>query len=201
MSDYQQEREQARQQLNSLALGIASHLDGWEAQPIEEGNNRAHITHETGATFGLTVDAYGNRERVEVYGIYPNYPPRETGYGSRGYPLSGVDTPRITCALSRGPEAIARDIERRFLDSFIKCYELAVERIAADEEYLNDEEAAVSRLADILGVGLTRGEVRYNCNDIGATISPNGRDSVKFELWHVSTDIAAQICEILKGAR
>lgn len=200
MNDYQKEQQEQAHRLNELAQGIASHLDGWEAQPFEENNNRAHITHETGATFGITIDAYGKKDRVEVYGIYPHYPYRKNGNANRGYPLSGVDTPRITCALSRGPEAIAKDIERRFLNKYIRCYELAVERIAQDEEYQNDQEACISRLADILGVSTTRSEIYYNHNNIWGTIKPNGRDDVTFELRRVPTAIAAKICEVLKGA-
>jgi len=198
MNDYQKRLQEHRERLAALVQGIASHLDGWEALPIGEQRGRAYIEHETGAKFGITLDAYGNKERVEVYGTYPHYPHRKNGKGNRGYVLSGEDTPRITCALSREAEAIAKDITRRFLGEHIRCHELAVERIARDERYQDDQEAIMLSLADILGekVG-NHGNIYYNRNDIWGQIEPNGRDDVKIELRRVPAHVAAKICELL----
>lgn len=193
MDDYQKARQKERDELNTLAQGITSYLEGWAALPVF---TRAHITNGT-ATFGITIDAYGKRGRVEVYGTYPQYPSRDSNRGY--YPLSGEDTPRITCALARGAEAIAKDIKNRFLPKFLACHNLAVERIAQSEARLDAEETAMHRLADILGEEFKHGEVRFNHNDFWGTISPAGVDTVTFELRRVPVDLAAKICELLKG--
>ena len=201
MNDYQKEQQAHRDLLWGLAQGIASHLDGWEAVSEETNSGRARIEHETGAAISLHVDDYGKRDRVGVYGRYPNHPRRKnnggSGYGS--YPLSGVDTPNITCAISRGHEAIAKDITRRFMDKHLDCHELAVKRIAEQEGYLDDQEAMMLKLADFLGVE-TRGTTIYTYGTPSIVIKNPTRDTVTFEIRSVPLDIAVQICEVVKGA-
>lgn len=194
MDDYQKARQKEREELNTLAQGIASYLV-WEALPIEEGSNRAYITNGT-AMFGITIDAYGNRNRVEIYGIYPQYIQRENS--NQGYPLSGEDPPHITCALARGAEAVAKDIERKFLTKFIACHNLAVERIAQSEARLDAEEAVMFRLAGILEAELKHGEIRFSHNDIWGTISSVSKDAVTFEIRRVPIALAVKICDLLR---
>jgi len=198
MNDYQKEQQAHRDLLWGLAQGIASHLDGWEAVSEETNSGRGRIEHETGAAIGLHVDGYGKRGRVEVYGRYPSHPRRKNNNGYGSYPLSGVDTPKITCAIKRGHEAIAKDITRRFMDKHLNCHELAVKRIAEQEEYLDDRDAMMFKLADFLGVE-TKGTTIY-AYDPSTTIKNPTRDTVTFEIRSVPADMAVKICELLKGA-
>jgi len=196
MNDYQKQQQAHRDLLWSLAQGIASHLNGWEAISEETNSGRARIEHDTGAAIGLHVDDYGKRDRIEVYGRYPQYPRRKNNSSYGGYPLSGVDTPRITCAIKRGHEAIAKDIERRFMDKHLHCHELAVTLIADQEAYLDDQDAMMLKLADLLGVETTKGNIY--AYDPSTTIKNPTRDTVTFEIRGVPLDIATKICKLLK---
>jgi hypothetical protein len=71
-------------------------------------------------------------------------------------------------ALSRGPEAIAKDIAKRFLPEYLRIFALAEAKVAADAEYEAQIAANIQRLAKATGERVSveapngRGEVRKN---------------------------------------
>ncbi len=145
-------------------------------------------------SLSICVDSCGKKDRVEVSGDYPHYPRRKNGHNN-GSPLRYDDTPRITCAIKRGHEAIAKDITRRFLDDHIDCHERAVELIAQNEQYMDDQEAIMLSLADIMGEEVRpHGSIYIKSGEI----KPYGRDTVSIKLRSVPAHVAAQICKLLK---
>ena len=96
-----------------------------------------------------------NQQHVDVY---------ERGADGTGWNRASV--PSITVSLSRGPEAIAKDIVRRCLPEYLRILALAEDKLAKDAEYENKIAANLQRLAEAAGVKITResndgrGEIR-----------------------------------------
>lgn len=191
------QNEQAK--LDALAQGIAAALPGWSVKPLEEYDRRRWLTHETGAEFGFAI--LWNKPRIEVYGCYPLAKYRKNGQARHYYPLSGMDMPNITCAIKRGPEAIAKDIERRFLPRFLELHELALEHVAKREQEQDNKEATMKRLADVLGV---QTGARLNTNvgknegySAWVTIESAGEASVNMKISSLNVELAVQVCRLL----
>ena len=82
-----------------------------------------------------------NNSYVEVY---------ERGADDTGW--NRVTAPSITVALSRGCEAIAKDIAKRFLPEYLRIFALAQEKVAADKLYEETIAKNRARLAACCGV-------------------------------------------------
>jgi hypothetical protein len=85
----------------------------WSALPGPHGyGNYAVLSGPDGEALTLRGDGYNwaASRRACITGSYPRYNGRPV--------LNTRDLPRITAALERGPQAIARDIERRFLTQY-----------------------------------------------------------------------------------
>ena len=82
-----------------------------------------------------------NGSYVEVY---------DRGADGTGWTKASV--PSISVALSRGCEAIAKDIAKRFLPEYLRIFALVEEKVATDLAYEQKIAANLQRLADVAGV-------------------------------------------------
>ena len=125
---------------------------GWTAHGVNGNNARAIIENPNTTPEGIAAFYVGcdhcwweRSDRVEVTGRYPGY---------KGRPVLNSyedDFPRITCAVDRGAEAVAREIERRFLPRYWPLAEKALE-LAAHYERENATAGEAARdIAEIVG--------------------------------------------------
>ena len=95
-----------------------------------------------------------NGSYVEVY---------EDRRGENGTRWERVSAPRITVAVSKNPEAIAKDIAKRFLPEYLRVFALAEDKLAKDAAYECRIVTNLERLAECAGVPVApqnyRGEV------------------------------------------
>ena len=119
-----------------LAQEIADALDGWQVSDEQPTSN---IQLDGPAGTGLYLSKpYWEKGRVvvgarwpaaDVNGQHETFQPYFSSYGS-----NPTKAPHITCAMSRGAAAIAKDIERRFLPQYLPLYEQQVERMTVTLE-------------------------------------------------------------------
>ena len=119
-----------------LAQQIADALDGWQVSDDQPTSN-VQLDGPAGAGLYLS-EPYWEKGRVVVGARWPHadingqretFQPYFSSYGS-----NPTKAPCITCAASRGAEAIAKDIERRFLPQYLPLYEQQAERMIATLE-------------------------------------------------------------------
>lgn len=140
--------------------------------------------------------------RVSVHGIYPQFCNRGvlSWYGENV-------CPHITCAISRGPAAVARDIERRFLPDFWHHVERAEKLV---EQYTNDMQSRARNALDIAGVlgenipsNLRDGwESQIKIRFGGYNNAPWGhvdvsKEDYTFEIRHCPVDLGLQIAQVI----
>lgn len=135
----------------------------------------------SGASLRLSVGPYNHPGRVVVSG---SYPPDTWGRNSVG---------SITIALSRGAEAIVKDIKHRFLPGYLESYAKALAAKQAADECQAQQEAIIAELAAILGVE-PRGEVAYayGAGRTRATVKNPYQGGVSLELT-VPVELARQL--------
>jgi hypothetical protein len=193
--------------LLEFAKQIADCLDGWQLLDPQPFNRAACLGGPGGAGLTIGVDGFGDFRRdgrMEVSGRWP-----EAAVINQStvtfYPRG--ESTSITAAVKRGPEAIAKDIERRLLPKYLPLYGEMKER---REQYLAKEarrRECLERLAATGGGDLGRvvGKLRLDAPggawgyaevgvwDDGAVVS--------FELHSVPFGKALQLVEVLTKGR
>lgn len=185
-------------EIQELARAVANHLDGWDYDDHGDPDSHDYLSHawliaEDGTRFGLYA-GHGD-SKVTVMGSYPSSYVVIYQNGKR------VSRPRIRCSPSRGPEAIARDIARRFLPAF-RDHLMKVKAEAHGQQVHRQQVAAErNRLADAAGV-VDKGEgsefTFYGAQThIYGRVRADGDSSAKLELSNLPLDLAERILRIV----
>jgi hypothetical protein len=178
--------------LEEFARGIAQHLKGWRLDEMTSSTTaRLAADGEQGIYLrSSTYDFDMEKSRIEVTGRYPHHP--RYGHGlAREYP-------KITAAARRGPGAIARDIERRFLPDYLPIYQEALESKRGYEKQDREKERTLDELAGILNVQRGQDKVYPNYPGYGYIEIQGG--SIKFDLRGVPKDVALELARVLSTA-
>lgn len=155
----------------------------WNAPQQPTGHGVTVVSDDSGARLHLTGNSWNwkDSDRIVVTGKYPRM---------NGKPvLSSREYTRITCAKKRGSEAVARDIERRFLPQYQKLVAQAQEKIEQREQEnaeIRSQAEAFARIVDsdqIDGIGhhgslreelrvnFAQGNARFGSHRVGITIT------------------------------
>lgn len=175
--------------VSELAESLKPLMPDWDitAHTERRSNQIAAKLPEKGC-LTLSVSPYGQPGRVVVRGEYP----QQYGYEC---------VAEITVALSRGPEALVKEIKRRLLPEYLPSYARAVERQKAAEEYQAKQDAALLELATVLGIEANnyRGSAYFYRDQISATVKDIHPDRANLELA-VPLHLARQILELVVAA-
>lgn len=166
------------------------------------GDNSYTFTAATGQRFMVYVSA----KRLVVTALWPR-DVKGTSYNPSSYDLSSgrfTGAPDITVSLDKTPDKVAKEIERRFLGTFIVAYAEQTARASEADAYQSRRTSAIQRLAAEAG-GKVRGDgdsatVDFSMGKAGyvARLQVNG-DTVQFELRSVPVDKAIAILNLLHG--
>lgn len=134
--------EQMELVADTMAAAVARHLPGWRVKGEE---HRARVlVNEDGAEVYFRQE-YNKPDRIEVSGAFPRSELSSSYFGPHGQRFV------ISCALSRGPEKIARDVERRLLPGYLPKYAEARASRDAHDQQLRDAEKLAADLGLVFG--------------------------------------------------
>lgn len=206
------EQKRAREDAEAIATmrglyeGIAAHLAGWRFEDRSEPecshwDLRYYLVPETGAT-GMRIGLGIQKDKVNVSGYWPQRGPNDGGWTSPHDVRESSND--ISCSLSRGYEAIAKDIMRRFLPEYTRVYNKLLEMIANQNAYDARRAANWDKLnSPVLEKRDPRkwkeqtGDLRLK--DGYGHIHMVGEDSVSIEIRSVSTAMAQAVLNALAG--
>lgn len=202
------ERAASVARMAALAAGIAAELDdGWTVKPPrEEYNEPRDLIRTDGAQIHLSID----RDRLNIGGsMHAN-----GRHGSDSYlgnhlrretMAAGVTS--ISVSATRPAAAIAKEIKRRLLPSWLALRAEGLARLAETDKSKSDAYGLACDIARILEAPQPRREDGrgyhfYARNDyahgVAAEITEHG--SVKFELRVGSPERALKLAELLASA-
>jgi hypothetical protein len=147
------------EQLRQIMAAVGKMLDGWTLRPKDEESRAGwhYLDGPGGAAIAAGVGRWGiGPGRVEFSGEWPQSDVDGYRYGPYHGERSGYSS--ITVALSRSAEAIANDIERRFLPGYLAEYEKRLNDCGERDVELREQNRITHRLADLMGV-----EALYQC--------------------------------------
>lgn len=178
----------------------------WQYDGEVVNNNRVgYIDGPNAGRLGIVLDPWyddpehgHNNYRVKVIGCYPKFM-RDTIRPHEH------ESPEITCAPTRTPESIARDIQNRFLPDYWPALDEAHETAGRYEREFYAMLDGMGVLSETLeakfepdpSIGRTP-VIRYSGKDIRATVEWNGNYGVSMELRWLPLEVAVEVAELLK---
>lgn len=182
--------------LEALVTEISQHLNGdWI---VAENRRDSYHLCSAEMRISISLDGYNweQSKKVKISGVYPRY-------RSTQYVTSGMELPRIGCSISRGAEAIAKDIKRRFLPQYQEALKTAQEKI---ERYTVINDARWRKADDFIEIvdgrasRQTVGSHLLNVPEVSFDLPhrySRGRakfsDDVNLELHSIPVDLAMQV--------
>ena len=148
MTDYErmQERDKAKKdEMNALFLSIAGLMPGWTIKANENPESDSHFRNvlvKGDLQIHFARESGGKQDKVNIQTwAWPGY-----NYVDRGEVRKAMVTPRdlydpkeespsISCSISRGAEAIVKDINRRFLSDYERIFARCVEKAKQSGDY------------------------------------------------------------------
>lgn len=150
-----QERTQA---LSGLARQIATELRKllparpWTFVEPTEDTYSVYLRNAGKGRIYLSFDGYNEPTRLSISGhLHIGKDNRFVEVYERS---SRVTLPSITVAIKRGPEAVAKDIAKRFLPEYLRILELAEQKVAEAAAYEATIAEHRNHLAAVCGVKL-----------------------------------------------
>ncbi len=125
-------------ELRDLARAVATHLDGFRVQADDEIGHAVWLGHPDGRRLFLRR-LWNNQGRVEISGHYPH----------SDYYFQPDERIKITVAVAREPAAIAKEITRRLLPSYVEVLAKVQSHIAkraADDTRRAETAARLAKL-------------------------------------------------------
>lgn len=180
--------DQKTHSATELAAGVRQFAPGaWTITVSDDYDRTIKIALPEGAGLCLNVSPYNHRERVVISGTYPH-----------AYNLVRTSTlaPAITVALNRGPEAIVKEITRRFLPAYLASYATVLQAKQQADDYQAKKAAALAELAAILGVSVNREQAYYYRQNLNVTIKDTYNGTARLELT-VPLDLARRVLALV----
>jgi hypothetical protein len=209
--EWQKQRKELREKRTALAKAIAKALGG-TLETYKDADAFDEMRYQKVTLEGRTIGLYFDHDRIEVSGAWPmerdtlgamrTMRPRDLGVINYN-----EEEPRIGCSASKGAEAIAKDIKRRFLPAFTRIYDACVERIAKNEEHGNIALKAARELCkrfgslkDLKGEGQAASFWHSETGAVTVNAWNDGRVSVAFahRLTGLTIEQAEQILRVLQ---
>jgi hypothetical protein len=179
----------------TLAQKIACNLEGWtweEPKNEADRDSRQLLVGPAGARLHLRYDKYGGR--IAIHGEYPRD-------GGTIYPWNDKDRPSaITVSAQREPNAIARDIERRYLPAYLAAYRNGVELLNKARAHDQTKKDLAARLAKLCGEclhasGLEFSQYRDDCFHLQVRIEHP--DCVRLTIDDLHAELAEAVLKFL----
>lgn len=137
-------------------METVSKILGYQWKPYEErGDNYGHLTSSGQIKISAGNADYKLKGRIQFSSCYPQ--------SKNGYPQwSYGDKIEITVSADKTPEQISRDIEKRFLPTYLKNLQIVIEKTQKADKYDADKLAAIKKVADHLQIEISENRDRLN---------------------------------------
>lgn len=182
------------QQEFEVVHGIAQKLAhalgcGWTYQRPDELGHAAKITHEHGAILYVTQNTYLQAEKGKVK--------ISTGLQYEHVP-HGERAPAIQVSLSRGIDALAKEIRRRLLPAYLPLLERTQARAKEDKERRAKQAALLDELATLGHAERRNGSIHWYVSDgFYGDGSVSYDETVSLKLERLPLEVARQIVTLL----
>jgi len=177
-------------EFKKLTAGLAKALGGSVLRPPTIEND--WFAEVQAPEMPLSLDLRSHDGRVEIGISWPTYKDRDRNMQKvTGRPVS------ITAALTRGADAIAKDIQRKLIPEAKPVYEAAVARCSQIAADLTNLVRTRTRLAKLLGARPNDHTDRFSL-DV-ADIQVRSENDVRFEAFSVDVNTAVKVVALLRA--
>jgi hypothetical protein len=195
--------------LVQLTQDIAKELGtDWTFKPLDEPYPTQYLKGPNEAELAIRIETYGSRKgRVEVHGNFhigrnrEFIDVREWNHGTS----ERCKLPEISVSGTRGAEAIAKEIKRRFLPEYLPLLQKAIDKRDAANSYEDKTRANLTALATIVNAHVPTERDRttasfYHNDRAYGNVQCSG-DSVTLKLCSLTMKQAERILTLLTEVR
>jgi len=182
-------------ELDFIGTEIVVALGTWTVDHEWAKEYRHNIMADGPEGMRICIEPGRKAGRLAIHGTYPYIPGRHAG--------TRLKRVEITVAASRGPDAIAREIERRVLPEYRKILAGYHAELGEEEEMRRRRDAFAAKILRIAPGATATHDQSASYADFGQ--GKNARigyraDSVNLELRWLPPDVALRIIEIAAKA-
>lgn len=131
------------ERLSDIVAEVAKYMPGWKQQfygdRLRYLDGRV-LKRDDGAEIIFHV-YWNKKDRVNIHGSYPKSDDGHTFPYTRS-----EERPGISVSITKAPEKIAKDIERRFLPPYLELYEAGLEALQGHNNRLKKRQQMYARL-------------------------------------------------------
>jgi hypothetical protein len=191
------EEIERKEKTTTLILGVLKIL---KFTPVEKEKDdlsyHVYLDGENGQeSIHLYSGGYQMKERIRISG---NFPRTERGESVELYRY-GEKRHEITVSITKTPEQIARDIQRRFLPRYRELLGGVVERVNKTNQYAR---TCAQNLLAIKGEPLTETEARERAWRFSGSVFGEvwvGNESARIEIHSLPIEVARKIMTMVKA--
>jgi hypothetical protein len=168
---------------------------GWKADPPSDGFNhvylKAHVGGYPSSSVSFSYGRYPYEGRITVT-AYSNYDSSIYRYGENHL--------NISVSATRPADQIVKEIQRRFLPTFLENARKAEEIQRREDEYHRQLEACMGRLkGEALEESEKRsGKIHFNLEDIWGEVQYGSEDQLAIDFHNVPAEKVGRILAILR---
>jgi hypothetical protein len=173
---------------------VATYLgEGWSA--VQKHEQSVTLRHTDGRQIHVYLNTYP-KDRLEITGYWLK------DEHNSDYISYHENPPKITVAPDRPAQAIAKDMQRRFMPEFNRLWQDSLARKESAEKYLAAQADAVRQLADVMGIKPHENKVSipYNHGNHYGDFEANGY-SIKLEVRSMRLPLALALARVLAENR
>lgn len=204
-----------QKQLDELIPLLLEHLPGnWiEQRPSNDPSYHwTNICREDGGSLSINGRDWREKNQWEVSANWPKGPNNEIYHPLNHQKLEDGTPMRmkeIYISKNKSPEAIAKDIERRFLKKYDVVFAIMQQRIEARQNHLDQKLEVLNELAKITGVTIEQPVYKQdtdidsktahlNMGNYGtATVEVNSPTSCNIEISYIPSTLAVKVLGFL----
>lgn len=147
----------------------------------------------------IRADSYQSKGKFEISGSYPR---DAKGQYINPYEYNESRADKINVAMTKTPDQIAKDIERRLMPEYLLRLAKVQERISSNDNYHSSRQETIKEIASATGFEVSThvedGAIYFYDDGFTIDVKPYSGKEVEIKLSGVSKDNAIQILKLLK---
>lgn len=147
----------------------------------------------------IRADSYGHKGKFEIIGSYPR---DSKGQYINPYDYNESRADKINVSMTKTPEQVAKDIERRLMPEYLLRLAKIKKRIDESDNYHLSRQETIKQIAKATGFEISThvedGAIYFYDDGLSIDVKPRSGHKVDISIGGLSSEKAIQVLKLLK---